>query len=140
MSASGIAALFFTVALLVTTAYFIMGGLPLLVLQHDTPLDQKFIRRFFAIYYKAALLASGLATVSYAMWGRLAFALGTAIIAVFILLLRRKILPLMEELGTKIQASDETAIQAFRRVHGIALAVNLLQLVALVWGVTQISL
>ena len=31
------AALGFTVALLVTTAYFLMGGLPLLILKHDTP-------------------------------------------------------------------------------------------------------
>lgn len=52
MTAAGVAALFFTVVLLVTTAYFLMGGLPLLVLQHDTPLDGRFIRRFFDIYYK----------------------------------------------------------------------------------------
>ena len=34
-----IAALVFTVALLVTTAYFIMGSIPLLILKHDTPVD-----------------------------------------------------------------------------------------------------
>lgn len=34
MSGAIIAALFFTVALLVTTAYFIMGSIPLLVLRH----------------------------------------------------------------------------------------------------------
>jgi len=32
-----IAALAFTVALLVTTTYFILGSIPLLVLKHDTP-------------------------------------------------------------------------------------------------------
>ena len=42
-------ALFFTVVLLVTTAYFIMGGIPLLILAHDTPLDGRFVRRFFEI-------------------------------------------------------------------------------------------
>ncbi len=40
-------ALVFTVALLVTTAYFLLGGLPLLVLDHDKPLDARFIRGFF---------------------------------------------------------------------------------------------
>ena len=30
-------ALFFTVVLLVIIAYFLMGGLPLLVLKHDVP-------------------------------------------------------------------------------------------------------
>lgn len=39
-------ALLFTVALLVTTAYFLLGGLPLLVLDHDTSLDARFIRGF----------------------------------------------------------------------------------------------
>lgn len=39
------AALFFTVALLVTTTYFIMGGLPLLILDHSTPLDGRFVKR-----------------------------------------------------------------------------------------------
>ena len=37
-----IAALFFTVVLLVMTTYFIMGSIPLLVLKHDTPLDARF--------------------------------------------------------------------------------------------------
>ncbi len=51
-------ALFFTVALLVTTAYFLLGGLPLLVLQHDTPTDARFVRGFFNVYYRAALVTS----------------------------------------------------------------------------------
>ena len=47
-------ALFFTVALLVIIAYFLMGGLPLLVLKHDVPLDARFIRTFFNAYYAAS--------------------------------------------------------------------------------------
>lgn len=39
MSIALAAALFFRVALLVATAYFIMGSIPLLVLKHDMPLD-----------------------------------------------------------------------------------------------------
>ena len=51
MSAPLIAALFFTVALLVTTAYFILGSVPLLILKHDTPKDSRFVRGFFNTYY-----------------------------------------------------------------------------------------
>ena len=47
-------ALFFTVVLLVIIAYFLMGGLPLLVLKHDVPLDARFIRSFFNAYYAAS--------------------------------------------------------------------------------------
>lgn len=140
MTAAGYLALTFTVALLVTTAYFIMGGLPLLILQHDTPVDQRFVRRFFDIYYKAAVIAAVCASVSYALWGRATFALGTAGIALLVLAVRGKVIPAMEDLGAQIQESNATAVRTFRRVHGAALAVNLVQLVVLVWGLTKVTL
>ena len=58
LSSALYASFFFTVALLVTTAYFLMGGLPLLTLKHDTPLDARFVQGFFNVYYRAAFWAS----------------------------------------------------------------------------------
>ncbi len=133
-------AFFFTVALLVTTAYFLMGGLPLLILQHDTPVDARFIRGFFNLYYRAALVTAVGAAASYAWLGWLGFAAGTAAIALAAALLRSRLIPAMEQLGSQIQTGDEAARVRFRRVHGAALTVNLVQLVALVWGLTRISL
>lgn len=133
-------AIFFTVVLLVTTAYFLMGGLPLLVLQHDTPLDQRFIQRFFEVYYRAALFAAAGATLSFALWGRWPFALGAAGIAAVAAVLRRRILPAMADIGARIQARDAAAVARFRRAHALALFANVAQLVVLVWGVTQLSL
>lgn len=132
-------ALLFTVALLVTTAYFLLGGLPLLVLEHDVPLDAQFIRRFFEIYYKAAFWTAAGAAASYALWGRLAFALGAMAIAGVAVVLRRSLVPAMERLGTRIAGSERDAIRQFRRVHGMALLVNLAQLVLVVWGTLQLS-
>ena len=132
-------ALFFTVVLLVTTAYFIMGGIPLLILAHDTPLDGRFVRRFFEIYYAAALTGALGAMLSYAFWGRPVFAVGAAGIALAVLLLRRVILAAMVRLGASIEAQDPGAIAGFRRVHALALCINLLQLVLIVWGVLHIS-
>ncbi|MDM0068471.1 hypothetical protein [Variovorax sp. J31P207] len=40
-----------TVLLLVWMGFFMMGSLPLLVLKHDTPLDSRFIRGLFNVYY-----------------------------------------------------------------------------------------
>ena len=62
-----LAALIFTVILMVTTAYFLMGGLPLLILKHDTALDARFVRGFFDVYYKAAFVAAPGAAVSFAL-------------------------------------------------------------------------
>ena len=136
--ASTYIALFFTVVLLVTTTYFIMGGIPLLILAHDTPLDGHFVRRFFEIYYSAALIGALGAMISYAAWGRPLFAAGAATIAVAVLTLRRIILAAMARLSASIQADDPGAIASFRKVHAAALLINLLQLVLIVWGVLQI--
>ena len=134
------AALFFTVILMVTTAYFLMGGLPLLILQHDTPLDARFVRSFFDVYYKAAFVAATGAAVSYALSSRPVFALGNAGVAVLVLLLRAKLIAAMAQLGGLIQQGEVQAIRRFRRVHGTALAMNLVQLIGLVWGLIHISL
>ena len=87
--------LFFTVALLVTTAYFLMGGLPLLVLDHDTGLDARFVRGFFNVYYRAAMVTATGAALSYALWGRFAFAAGALALVALALLLRRQLLELL---------------------------------------------
>lgn len=134
------AALFFTVALLVTTAYFLMGGLPLLTLQHDTPMDARFIRSFFEWYYRGAFITALGASISYAFCGRPAFALGTAAVAGLVVVLRAKLSAAMAQLDEQIQNGQALAIRRFRQVHSAALAMNLAQLIVLVWGVTQISL
>jgi len=132
-------AFFFTVALLVTTAYFLMGGLPLLILKHEVPLDARFIRSFFNVYYRAAFWTSLGACISYAVWGRYYFAIGAAVFAGITTLLRRQLVQAMGRLGEKIEASEAAAVKNFRRVHSAALAINFFQLVVVVWGILQLS-
>lgn len=129
----------FTVVLMVTTAYFLMGGLPLLVLKHDVPIDARFIRGFFNAYYQAALWTALGAALSFALWGRYRFALGDLAMAALTLLLRHYLLDAMARLGERIAASDPEAIARFRRVHAAALCANLLQLALLVWGLLRLS-
>lgn len=133
-------ALFFTVALLVTTAYFLMGGLPPLVLDHDTAMDARFVRGFFNLYYKAALATSIGAALSFALLGRPAFAAGGAALALGVAVLRGKLLAAMDQVSAQIQAQGSPAIRRFRQVHGAALLANLAQLVLLVWALLQFSL
>lgn len=133
-------ALFFTVAMLVTSAYFLMGGLPLLILRHDTPLDARFVRGFFNLYCKAAVGTALGAGLSFALWGRFAFAAGAAVLMGVALALRRSLVPAMQRLGEQIQGSGDVPIRDFRRVHAAALSINLAQLVVLVWGTTQLTL
>ena len=132
-------AFLFTVALLVATAYFLMGGLPLLILKHDVSLDARFIRSFFNLYYRMAVVFSLLAGLSYAAWGKPVFAAGAAAIAAMSWVLRRVLLRIMEDLGSRIEAGELAAIARFRRVHGLALLINLVQLVVVVGSMVKLT-
>jgi hypothetical protein len=129
----------FTVVLLVSTAYFLFGGLPLLVLKHDVPLDARFVRGFFNLYYKVAFWAAIGAAVSYALWGRFAFAVGAAAIAILVTILRKHFLAAMEEVGARIDGAGAEPIRHFRRMHGAALLINVALLAVLVWGTIRLS-
>lgn len=130
---------FFTVVLLVTTAYFLLGGIPLLVLRHDVPLDAKFIRGFFNLYYRSVFWAAVGVAVSFAFWGRPAFAVGAVSISVTATLLRTYLLPALQLRGAQIEAAHDGAVQRFRRLHALALLVNLAQLVGVVWALIHLS-
>jgi hypothetical protein len=140
MFAALIAALFLTVALLLITAYFIMGSVPLLILKHDTPLDSRFIRGFFNTYYRAAMFTASATAVSYAFAGRPVFAAGAAALALLATILRRKVIPKMDSLRAQIQAGGTNAVRGFRRMHVAAILINLAQLVLIVWTLIAFSM
>ena len=139
MTAAMFAALAFTVALLVTTAYFIMGSIPLLILKHDTPLDARFVRGFFNIYYVAAFITATATAISYAIAGRAGLAAGAAALALIAIVLRKKVIPKMDALGEQIQSNYMDAIPGFRRTHITAILINIAQLAAIVWSLIALS-
>jgi hypothetical protein len=124
-------ALFFTVALLATTAYFLLGSVPLLILKHDNPVDSSFIRSFYVTYYRIAFVAATGTAASYALAARPAFATGAAAIALLTAMLRLRFIPRMDQLGVQIQGNDAMAIPAFRNIHKSAIAINVTQLFAI---------
>ena len=139
MNAALLCALFCTVALLVVTAYFIMGSVPLLTLKHDTPMDSRFVRGFFNVDYGAAMVTAGATALSYAFAGRLPIAAGAAVLAVLAFFLRRTVIPRMDSLGAQIQQAGQEAIPDFRRVHATAIVLNVAQLAVIVWSLMGYS-
>lgn len=131
-------ALFFTVALLAVTAYFLLGSVPLLTLKHDNPTDARFIRSFYITYYRIAFLAAVGTTVSYTLAGRPAFATGAAAIAILTLLLRNKFIPMMDLLAPRIVADHVDAIPAFRKIHKSAILINTSQLLAILGSLSVV--
>ena len=140
MSAALIAALFFTVILLVITAYFLMGSVPLLILKHDSPMDGNFVRGFFDIYYRVAMLSAAATALSYGLAGRFVFAAGAAVLTLLAVLLRRQVIPRMDAMRAQMQIGGTDAIPGFRRLHVTAILVNLAQLVLIVWGLITLSI
>lgn len=135
-----IVALVFTVILLVVTAYFLLGSVPLLVLKHDTPLDARFVRGFFNTYYVAAMYAAGATALSYLVAGRLVFGAGAATLAAVAVVLRRTVMEKMDALRAELQADDAAAIAAFRRTHLGAILANVAQLALIVWSLVALPL
>ncbi len=133
------AALFLTIPLLICMGYFFMGSLPLLVLNHDSPLDSRFIRGFFNTYYISVFCTALIAMTGYALAGHLAFSVGMVTITALALVLRKVVLTRMDVLRIRLESASPTAISDFRRIHIAGMVANFVQLVALVWGLFQFS-
>jgi hypothetical protein len=132
-------ALFLTIPVLFCMGYFFMGSLPLLVLNHDTPLDARFIRGFFNTYYLALACTATLGTLGYALAGHVAFSAGMVTVAALALILRKTVLPHMDALRTRIENEDTSAATDFRRVHIAGMVFNVVQLAAVVWGMFRVA-
>jgi hypothetical protein len=130
----------FTVAMLCASVYFLLGSVPLLILKHDTPVDGKFIRSFFNLYYRMAAFVAAAATLSYAFSDRPWFAVGAAVLAVLSVVLRRTIIAKMDLLRSQIQTAGLEAIPEFRKTHIQAVLISLVQLVVVVWSLFQFKL
>ena len=135
-----VTALIATVLLLVWMGFFMMGSLPLLVLKHDTPLDGRFIRGLFNVYYVAVMLTASAAAISYFWSGKPVFAFGMALIAVLAFALRGWIIiPRMDVLRRSIPDA-ETSIFRFRRLHVAGMLLNVVQLGTVAWALTRLAL
>ena len=116
------------VLLLVWMGFFMLGSLPLMILKHDTPLDARFIRGLFDVYYKAVMVAAGAGTLAHALAGRPATTTGMAVVGLVAFWSRRIILSRMDRLRTTMTADDTVGIRRFRRLHAAGMFLNVVQL------------
>lgn len=135
-----ILALISTVALLVWMGFFMMGSLPLLVLKHDTPLDSRFIRGLFNLYYLALMITATVGALSYVLVGRLDIAAALGGIALLGFAERRWFVGGMDALRSTMTAEDSAAIKRFRQLHIVGMLLNVLLLAGFCFGMTKVSL
>ena len=131
--------LFFTVAMLAVTVYFLFGSIPLLILKHDNNMDSKFIRSFYITYFKFAIVVSTAAAISYAAAFRPIQAMGAFAIAILTLVLRFKLIPQLDQRGSEIREDRNLmAIPEFRKIHRNAITLNFAQLITVLGSLSFI--
>ena len=135
-----ILALISAVVLLVWMGFFMMGSLPLLVLKHDTPVDSRFIRGLFNLYYMAIMATGIVGAASAAIAGRAAAALGLGVVAAIGFAGRHWFVARMDLVRSTMTADDSLAIRKFRRLHIVGMLLNVLLLGSFCVGLTRVSL
>jgi hypothetical protein len=135
-----IVALISAVVLLVWMGFFMMGSLPLLILKHDTPVDSRFIRGLFDVYYVAIIATGAVGALSSALAGRAAIALALSGVAGIGLAGRHWFVARMDAVRSTMTADDASAIRQFRQLHIAGMLLNVLLLAAFCFGMTRVSL
>jgi len=135
-----IVALISAVVLLVWMGFFMMGSLPLLVLKHDTPVDSRFIRGLFNLYYMAIMATGMVGAASAAVAGRVVPALGLSVVAAIGFAGQRWFVARMDRVRSTLTADDSIGIRRFRRLHIVGMLLNVLLLAAFCVGLTRVSL
>ena len=116
------------VLLLVWMGFFMLGSLPLMILKHDTPLDARFIRGLFDVYYKAVMVVAAAGVLAHALALRPLTTAGMAAVGGVAWWSRRVILSRMDSLRATMTADDAAGIRQFRKLHVLGMGLNVAQL------------
>ena len=119
------------VALLLWMFFLVAGGLPLLVLKHDTPTDSQFVRSLFNVHYLVLVGIAAVGVMSSVLSDHRLQAIFMAFIGLIGFTARRAIVSRMDQLRITMSATDTLAIRRFRWLHVTGLVLNVLLLVGL---------
>jgi hypothetical protein len=133
-------ALVSTVLLLMSLGFSVLGATPLLILKHKRAMDSRVIRQVFHYCYRLVAVVAIAASIGHTLAGRPLLSLCTACIALMALALHRWMLTRMDAERLTMHEGDMHAIRRFRELHIVGIALNLTQLAALVWTMTQAKL
>lgn len=118
---------------------FMLASPPLLILKHDTPVDGRFIRGLFNIYYITVMTIAAVGAAVCALMGQGAVALAMGGLVVFVFGIRRWVISNMDKLRDAITRGDSMAVPRFRRLHIAGMILNVVQFGTVVWGMTRLA-
>jgi hypothetical protein len=133
-------ALVFTVLLLMSLGFSVLGSTPLLILKHDVAMDSRVVRQVFHYCYRLITVMAVVASLAYAFAGRPLLSAGIGCIAVVAIVMHHWLLTRMDALRATMHEGDTAALSRFRRLHVTGIALNAVQLVAMGFATTQAGL
>lgn len=131
--------LFATVILLVPMGYFFLAAPAFLLVRLDIPPVTQLLRGMFNAYYLILAIAGVVATIAFALEGRLAVAICIALLAAFAVSARRWFLGHMDADLRARDSGDADAVRRLRRLHWGGMLCNAVQLVVIVASIPYIE-
>src|SRR3954452_10284540 len=104
-------ALLATVILMLPMGYFLLASPAFLLVKLDIPAVAQLLRGMFNYYFLAVIIFGVIATLAFAVAGRLGFTVGLGLLAAFALLERRWF---MRRMDAQLSAGDTRSV---RRMH-----------------------
>lgn len=118
-----------TIVLLCPMIYFAVASPTFLLVRFDDPSVTRVLRGLFKAYFLMMSVITVVGTIAYATTGRLVFAVGLGVMAMFAMGAGRWFLRRIDaEIGAR-DAGAADALPRLRRLHVVGMACNALQLV-----------
>jgi hypothetical protein len=130
--------LYATIMLMFSMIYFLLAAPAFLLVRLDIQPVAQLLRAMFNGYFLMVITAGVIATLAFAVAGRLVFAIGVGLIAAFAVSARRWFLRQMDAELSARDAGDADAARRLRRLHWGGMLCNAVQLVAVVGSIPYI--
>jgi hypothetical protein len=123
-------ALYATAILLGAMLFFSFAMTPTLFAKLEPEQAARSVRVLFPVYYLVILICGAVGAVALALQAEPLPAALLALVAGTALLVRQFVIPRLDALRAAKTAGEAAATRQFRRLHGLSMAVNLVQIAA----------
>jgi hypothetical protein len=127
------------VILLFPMGYFLLASPAFLLVKLDIPPVTQLLRGMFSVHFLMMRIAAIIGTVTFALTGRLIFAVVVALVAAFAVWARGWFLQKWDTELSARDAGDATAVRRLRRLHWVGMLCNAILLIAVIASIPYVS-
>jgi hypothetical protein len=126
------------VLLIFSMGFFLLSSPAFLLVRLDIPEVTQLLRGLFRSYFLMVAIAGVIATMAFALAGRLVFTIGIGFIAAFAIWARGWFLRRMDSQLSARDAGDADAVRRLRRMHWGGMVSNALQLAVVLGSIPYV--